>query len=210
VGGLRNSRAAISGLVALAREDRIRGNPQWVSEALAEPSAPRPAVTPSWVNARHPGPVTRTAQRRPDCRHTLCREPIDRLGRSRIAVHLAGARLVYGGMAAPRAPASGSASTCGPPAESPLPKVFSKLGISSAGSSGTTWRWRNPAARRLRPSPRTASSSGPAPGTSTDASAPQRGRRCVGNPSRTGPARTMASNPMRDSQMVNPRRKPWR
>jgi len=33
--------------VALAREDRIRGNPQWVSEALAEPSAPRPMVTPS-------------------------------------------------------------------------------------------------------------------------------------------------------------------
>jgi hypothetical protein len=34
-------------------------------------------------------------------------------------------------MAAPRAAASGSASTCGPPGEYHLPKVFSKLGISS-------------------------------------------------------------------------------
>jgi hypothetical protein len=60
------------------------------------------------------------------------------------------------------------------------------------------------------PSPGTASSWGLAPGTSTDASAPQRERRCVGTPSRTGPARTIATNPMRDSQMVNPRRKPRR
>ena len=29
-------------------------------------------------------------------------------------------------------------------AEYHLHKVFSKLGVSSAGNSGTTWRWRNP------------------------------------------------------------------
>jgi len=39
------------------------------------------------VDARHPGP---------DRRHTQCREAIDRLGHSRIAVHLAHAHLVYG------------------------------------------------------------------------------------------------------------------
>ena len=81
------------------------------------------------MDARHLGPVTRAAQRRPDCRHTLCREAIDRLGRSRLAVHVARVHLVYGGAAS-----SGErkrASTCGQPGEYHLPTVFSKLGISS-------------------------------------------------------------------------------
>jgi hypothetical protein len=83
------------------------------------------------VDARHLGPVTRAAQRRPDCRHTLCREAIDRLGRSRLAVHLARAHLVYGEWPRRDSGERKRASTCGPPGECHLPKVFSKLGISS-------------------------------------------------------------------------------
>jgi hypothetical protein len=65
-------------------------------------------------------------------------------------------------------------------AEYHLHEVFSKLGVSSAGSSGTAWRWRNSNGAPPEASPGTASSDrGSALGTSTDASAPQREGRCM-------------------------------
>jgi hypothetical protein len=99
------------------------------------------------VDARHPGPVTRAAQRRPDCRHTLCREAIDRLGRSRIAVHLARAHLVYGGWLRREQRRAEAREHLRAPAEYHLPKVFSKLGISSRRQLRHYLALRNPGRR---------------------------------------------------------------
>ena len=128
--------------VALAREDRIRGNPRWVSEAPVEPPYGHP---PKWmlgIQAR-----SRAAQRRPDCRHTLCWE----------------------------------------------------------GSSGTTWRWRIPGGAPPEAIAGDGEFLGTRAGDFDRCERPQRERRCVGNPSRT-----IATNSVRDSQMVDTRRKPQR
>jgi len=71
--------------------------------------------------------------------------------------------------------------------------------LPGAGVTGRRTAWGHRGGRRVR-------TRDPVPGTSTDASPPQRERRCVGNTSRTGPARTIASSPMRDSQLAGPRR----
>ena len=126
-------------------------------------------------------------------------------------LHLACAHLGVRRMAAPRAAASGSVrAPAGRPRSTPCLRCSPSSASAPAGRSGTTWRWRNPGGAPPEAIAGDGAFLGPAPGTSTDASAPQRERRCVGNPSRTGPARTIASNPMRDSQMVGPQRKPRR
>ena len=56
---------------------------------------------------------------------------IDRLGRSRLAVHPARATWYMANGSAASSGEPKRASTCGPPGEYHLPKVFSKLGISS-------------------------------------------------------------------------------
>jgi len=111
-------------------------------------------------------------------------------------------------MAAPRA----AREHLRAPAEYHLPKVFSKLGISSRRRLRHYLALRNPDGAppeaiagggefRLR-TPRRGLRQMRAPLSGRDAT-------WVTHPERA-PARTIASNPMRDSQMVGPQRKPRR
>ena len=108
------------------------------------------------VGTRHPGPVTRAAQRRPGCGHPVPggdRPPRAQLHRGPSRPRPPGVRR----MASPRAAASGSARAPGP--RSTTCASYSPSSASApAGSSGTAWRWRNRTAHRLRASPGTAGS----------------------------------------------------
>src|SRR5215469_15881209 len=118
------------------------------------------------------------------------------LGRSRIAFQLACALLVYGRIAALRAAPSRSArAPAGRPRSTPCLRCSPCSASAPAGSSGTTWRWRDPGGAPPEAIAGHGEFLGPAPGTSTDASAPQRERRCVGNPSRTGPGQDHRHQP---------------
>jgi hypothetical protein len=75
---------------------------------------------------------SRAAQRWPDCRHTLCREAIDRASGAAASPSISPAPAWWtaNGCAASCGERK-RASTCGPPAEYHLHKVFPRPGISS-------------------------------------------------------------------------------